>query len=208
MRRFPAWYFDSTFTAGIEAMLARVLAVGGLVHDAGCGSGQQTLALDRDGFDVVAAAVSSGALGSPEQWTSTTSLAGTSARRPSVRTAARFRDGVGLRRHRCGGPVPASLDGRRNRRRRSNRPWTHRRVRRRTPASDRAERRTFDRNPALARRRMRAESWGPLGPWLYLPCLTPDAARGVVSPAPWSVTVIIPGEVARYPIVLGRDRGT
>lgn len=58
----PDWYFDESFAPETEAALERARESGGLVVDAGCGTGSKALALQRDDVEVLATDASPGAL--------------------------------------------------------------------------------------------------------------------------------------------------
>ena len=202
----PEWYFGSSFDRETEAALERACAVGGVVHDAGCGAGSHALALRSDGADVVATDVSPGALAVARE-RGIDRLARGDLRSPPVVADCVFLSGTqfGL-----GGTVEALRS-------------TLRSLAAATTDGGRvvgdlkdpfevADRRlagreelvAFDREAGVGRRRMRTEYRDLVGPWASLLCLSPAAARDAVAPTPWSVTAVLEGDGARYYLVLDR----
>lgn len=202
----PEWYFGSSFQPETETALERVRAVGGTVHDAGCGAGQHALALQNDGVDVVASDVSPGALAVAEQ-RGVERVVRADLRKPPIVADCVFLSGTQLG---LGGTVEAfrstlqSLAATT-----AERSRVVGDLKDPTGVADhhlagREELVAFDREAGVGRRRMRTEYRDFVGPWVSLLCLTPAAAREAVEPMPWSVTEVIEGEGVRFYLVLDR----
>lgn len=199
----PEWYFGDSFPPESEAALERVRAAGGTVVDAGCGAGSHSLALQRDGHDVLAVDVSHGALRvARERGVERVArgdfrslpaigdcvfLAGTQFGLGGTRTAFRETlealDAATIDDGRIVGDLkdPFAVESDR------------------TAGSE--ELLEFDREAGVARRRMRTEYGDSTGPWLDLLCLTPEAAREAIAPTSWTVSEVIEGDGARYFLV-------
>lgn len=203
----PEWYFGRSFDEETELALECVRAVGGTIHDAGCGAGNHALVLQDAGLDVVASDVSPqalrvarergvehvarGGLRSPPVVADCVFLAGTQF--GLVGTVAAFRSTLRSL------AATTSADGR-----------VVGDLKDPFAVADshlagRAELEDFDRDAGVARRRMRTEYRDLIGPWVSLLCLTPEAACEAIAPTPWTVTDVIDGEGARYFLVLARE---
>lgn len=200
----PEWYFGDAFAPETESALDRVRAVGGPVHDAGCGAGQHARRLQDEGYEVVATDVSPGAVRAAGE-VGVDRVAVADLRSPPVVADCVFLAGTqfGL-----GGTVAAF------------RRTLHRLDRATSDegrivgdlkdpvavaddhVAGREELQAFDEAAGVARRRMRTEYRDLAGPWVSLLCLTPEAARRAVEPTPWAITEVIEGDGARYFLVL------
>ncbi len=204
----PEWYFGQSFDGPTVTALDRVRAIGGTVHDAGCGAGSHALALQDDGLDVIATDVSPGVLGVARD-RGVDRVARGDLRRPAVEADCVFLAGTQLGLGGTVGAFRATLES----------------LADVTPpdarvvgdfkdpvdvagdhVAGRAELHSFDRDAGVARRRFRTEYRDLVGSWLSLLCLTPSAARDAVAPTPWSVTEVLRGDGARYFLVLDRER--
>lgn len=202
----PEWYFGRTFDEETETAIEHVHAVGGTVHDAGCGAGNHALELQDRGLDVVGTDVSRLALQvarergvddvaladlrSPPAVANCVFLSGTQfgvgGTVESFRSTLRsLVDATG-----AGGRVAGDLKD----------PFAVAESR----LAGREELETFDRDAGIAHRRLRTEYRDLVGPWRSLLCLTPDAARAAVSPTPWTVSELVHGDGPRYYLVLDR----
>lgn len=202
----PEWYFGGSFPPETEAALERVREVDGLVVDAGCGTGSKSIALRRDGVEVLATDVSPGALEVATDrgvdWVARADLRALPAVAECVfLSGTQFGIGGTVESFRSTLRALAAStteDGRVVGDLKDPSGVADSRL------AGREELRSYDPERGVGCRRMRVEYRGLTGPWLDLLCLTPDTARRAVAETNWRVTEVIEGEGATFFLVLDR----